>query len=82
MRLKRLKNIYVGVILLMTVIITAGCQKSSDSSEESAKAVLNQFLRGTVQNANEFDSQYAEMTSAETGDESDMVSITGMEDYF
>ena len=53
MRLKRLKNIYVGVILLMTVIITAGCQKSSDSSEESAKAVLNQFLRGTVQNAND-----------------------------
>ena len=82
MRLKRLKNIYVGVILLMTVIITAGWQKSSDSSEESAKAVLNQFLRGTVQNANEFDSQYAEIASAETGDETGMVSIDGMEDYF
>ena len=27
MRLKRLKNIYVGVILLMTVIITAGYRR-------------------------------------------------------
>ena len=40
------------------------------------------FLSGTVQDADEFDSQYAEIASAETGDETGMVSIDGMEDYF
>ena len=65
MRLKCLKNIYVGVILLVVVMMAAGCGKSSGSSEESATAVINQFLSGTVQDANEFDSQYAEITSAE-----------------
>ena len=82
MRLKCLKNIYVGVILLVVVMMAAGCRKSSGSSEESATAVINQFLSGTVQDANEFDSQYAEIASAETGDETGMVSIDGMEDYF
>ena len=82
MRLKCLKNIYVGVILLVVVMMAAGCGKSSGSSEESATAVINQFLSGTVQDANEFDSQYAEITSAETGDETEMISVAGMDDYF
>lgn len=67
---------------LMVMLLAAGCQKSSGSSEESANAVLNQFLNGTVQDADEFDSQYAEIASAETGDETGMVSIDGMEEYF
>ena len=82
MKLKRLGRISVCMAVLMVMLLAAGCQKSGNSSEESANAALNQFLSGTVQAAEEFDSQYAEMTSAETGDESDMVSITGMEDYF
>lgn len=78
MKLKRLGRISVCMAVLMVMLLAAGCQKSGNSSEESANAVLNQFLSGTVQDANEFDSQYAEIASAETG----MVSIDGMEDYF
>lgn len=82
MKLKRLGRISVCMIVLMVMLLAAGCRKSSNSSEESANAVLNQFLSGTVQAADEFDSQYAEIASAETGDETGMVSIDGMEDYF
>lgn len=82
MKLKRLGRISVCMAVLMVMLLAAGCQKSGNSSEESANAVLNQFLSGTVQDADEFDSQYAEIASAETGDETGMVSIDGMEDYF
>ena len=82
MKLKRLGRIFVCMAVLMVMLLAAGCQKSGNSSEESANAVLNQFLSGTVQVADEFDSQYAEIASAETGDETGMVSIDGMEDYF
>ena len=70
MKLKRLGRISVCMAVLMVMLLAAGCQKSGNSSEESANAVLNQFLSGTVQDADEFDSQYAEIASAE------------MEDYF
>lgn len=82
MKLKRLGRISVCMAVLMVMLLAAGCQKSGNSSEESANAVLNQFLSGTVQDADKFDSQYAEIASAETGDETGMVSIDGMEDYF
>ena len=82
MKLKRLGRISVCMAVLMAMLLAAGCQKSGNSSEESANAVLNQFLSGTVQDADEFDSQYAKIASAETGDETGMVSIDGMEDYF
>ena len=82
MKLKRLGRISVCMAVLMVMLLAAGCQKNGNSSEESANAVLNQFLSGTVQDADEFDSQYAEIASAETGDETGMVSIDGMEDYF
>ena len=82
MKLKRLGRIFACMAVLMAMLLAAGCQKSGNSSEESANAVLNQFLSGTVQDADEFDSQYAEIASAETGDETGMVSIDGMEDYF
>ena len=82
MKLKRLGRIFACMAVLMAMLLAAGCQKSGNSSEESANAVLNQFLSGTVQVADEFDSQYAEIASAETGDETGMVSIDGMEDYF
>lgn len=82
MKLKRLGRISVCMAVLMVMLLAAGCQKSGNSSEESANAALNQFLSGTVQAADEFDSQYAEIASAETGDETGMVSIDGMEDYF
>ena len=82
MKLKRLGRISACMAALMVMLLAAGCQKSGNSSEESANAVLNQFLSGTVQDADEFDSQYAEIASAETGDETGMVSIDGMEDYF
>ena len=78
MKLKRLGRIFACMAVLMAMLLAAGCQKSGNSSEESANAVLNQFLSGTMQDADEFDSQYAEIASAETG----MVSIDGMEDYF
>ena len=82
MKLKRLGRISVGMTVLMVMLLAAGCRKSSNSSEESANAVLNQFLSGTVQVADEFDSQYAEIASAETDDETDMISVNGMDDYF
>lgn len=82
MKLKRLGRIFACMAVLMAMLLAAGCQKSGNSSEESANAVLNQFLSGTVQDADEFDSQYAEIASAETGDETGMVSIDGMDDYF
>ena len=82
MKLKRLGRISACMAAMMVMLLAAGCGKSSGSSEESANAVLNQFLSGTVQDADEFDSQYAEIASAETGDETEMVSIDGMEDYF
>ena len=68
MKLKCLGRIFACMAVLMAMLLAAGCQKSGNSSEESANAVLNQFLSGTVQDADEFDSQYAE--------------IDGMEDYF
>ena len=82
MKLKHFGRIFACMAVLMAMLLAAGCQKSSGSSEESANAVLNQFLSGTVQDADEFDSQYAEIASAETGDETGIVSIDGMEDYF
>ena len=82
MKLKRLGRISVCMAVLMVMLLAAGCQKSGNSSEESANAVLNQFLSGTVQAADEFDSQYAEIASAETDDETDMISVNGMDDYF
>ena len=82
MKLKRLGRISVCMTVLMVMLLAAGCRKSSNSSEESANAVLNQFLSGTVQDADEFDSQYAEIASAETDDETDMISVNGMDDYF
>lgn len=82
MKLKCLGRIFACMAVLMAMLLAAGCQKSGNSSEESANAVLNQFLSGTVQDADEFDSQYAEIASAETGDETGMVSIDGMEEYF
>lgn len=82
MKLKRLGKISACMAALMVMLLAAGCGKSSGSSEESANAVINQFLNGTVQDANEFDSQYAEITSAETGGETEMISVDGMDDYF
>ena len=82
MKLKRLGRISVCMTVLMVMLLAAGCRKSSNSSDESANAVLNQFLSGTVQVADEFDSQYAEIASAETDDETDMISVNGMDDYF
>lgn len=82
MKLERLGRIFVCMAVLMVMLLAAGCQKSGNSSEESANAVLNQFLSGTVQVADEFDSQYAEIASAETDDETDMISVNGMDDYF
>ena len=82
MKLKRLGRISVCMAVLMVMLLAAGCQKSGNSSEESANAVLNQFLSGTVQDADKFDSQYAEIASAETDDETDMISVNGMDDYF
>ena len=82
MKLKRLGRISVCMTVLMVMLLAAGCRKSSNSSQESANAVLNQFLSGTVQVADEFDSQYAEIASAETDDETDMISVNGMDDYF
>ena len=82
MKLKRLGRISVCMTVLMVMLLAAGCRKSSNSSEESANAVLNQFLSGKVQVADEFDSQYAEIASAETDDETDMISVNGMDDYF
>lgn len=82
MKLKRLGRISACMAAMMVMLLVADCGKSSGSSEESANAVLNQFLSGTVQDADEFDSQYAEIASAETGDETGMVSIDGMKDYF
>lgn len=82
MKLKRLGRIFACMAVLMVMLLAAGCQKSGNSSEESANAVLNQFLSGTVQDADKFDSQYAEIASAETDDETDMISVNGMDDYF
>lgn len=82
MKLKCLGRIFACMAVLMAMLLAAGCQKSGNSSEESANAVLNQFLSGTVQDADEFDSQYAEIASAETDDETDMISVNGMDDYF
>lgn len=82
MKLKCLGRIFACMAVLMAMLLAAGCQKSGNSSEESANAVLNQFLSGTVQYADEFDSQYAEIASAETDDETDMISVNGMDDYF
>ena len=82
MKLKCLGRISACMAVLMAMLLAAGCQKSGNSSEESANAVLNQFLSGTVQDADEFENQYAEIASAETGDETEMISVTGMDDYF
>ena len=82
MKLNCLGRIFACMAVLMAMLLAAGCQKSGNSSEESANAVLNQFLSGTVQDADEFDSQYAEIASAETDDETDMISVNGMDDYF
>mgnify|MGYP000075591796 FL=1 len=53
MKLKRLGRIFACMAVLMAMLLAAGCQKSGNSSEESANAVLNQFLSGTVQDADE-----------------------------
>ena len=82
MKLKRLGRLSGGLAVLLGMLWAAARQPSGNSFAESATAALNQFLSGTVQAADEFDSQYAEIASAETGDETGMVSIDGIEDYF
>lgn len=72
------------IVLLIAVTIISGCKKSSDESEQNAKAVLDQVLSCSLEEAGDFDALYAEMTEAETGHEPGISSINEneMKDYF
>ena len=69
MKLKCLGRIFACMAVLMAMLLAADCQKSGNSSEESANAVLNQFLSGTVQDADGmedyFQKQFGEIMTAD-----------------
>ena len=54
MKLKRLGRIFACMAVLMAMLLAAGCQKSGNSSEESANAVLNQYCHACENSSKTF----------------------------
>ena len=74
-------------LVLTLVMAIAGCGKqqsgAGSGSEQSAQSALEHVLSCTVQEAADFETASEEVKkAAETGDETGLVSVDGLENYF
>ncbi len=78
--------IMAAALILACVMVIAGCgkQQSGAGSEQSAQTALEHVLSCTVQEAADFEtaSEEIKQAAAETGDETGMISVDGLETYF
>lgn len=80
--------VVIAALILACVMAIAGCGKqqsgAGSDSEQSAKSALEHVLSCTVQEAADFEtaSEEIKQAAAETGDETGMISVDGMETYF
>ena len=80
--------VMIGALILACVMAIVGCgkqQSGADSgSEQSAQSTLEHVLSCTVQEADDFEAALEEIkqAAAETGDETGMISVDGLETYF
>lgn len=85
-----LRMIMAAALILACVMAIAGCGKQqsaagSDSEQsKSAQTALEHVLSCTVQEAADFEtaSEEIKQAAAETGDETGMISVDGLETYF
>ena len=76
----------IAALILVCVMAIAGCgkQQAGSGSEQSAQSALEHVLSCTVQEAADFETASEEIKQAaeETGDETGIVSVDGLETYF
>ena len=78
----------IAALILVCVMAIAGCGKqqagAGSGSEQSAQSALEHVLSCTVQEAADFETASEEIKQAaeETGDETGIVSVDGLETYF
>ena len=78
----------IAALILVCVMSIAGCGKqqagAGSGSEQSAQSALEHVLSCTVQEAADFETASEEIKQAaeETGDETGIVSVDGLETYF
>lgn len=80
-----LRMIMTSALLLTLVMAVAGCGKKqvNAGSEQSAQGALEHVLSGTVQEAADFETASEEVKkTVETGNETGLVSVDGLENYF
>lgn len=83
-----LRMIMAAALVLIFVMSVAGCGKqqsgTESGSEQSAQSALEHVLSCTVQEAADFEtaSEEIKQTAAETGNETGLVSVDGLETYF
>ena len=83
-----LRMIMAAALTLVCVMTIAGCGKqqagAGSGSEQSAQSALEHVLSCTVQEAADFETASEEIKQAaeETGDETGIVSVDGLETYF
>lgn len=83
-----LRMIMAAALTLACVMAIVGCGKqqsdAGSGSEQSAQSALEHVLSCTVQEADDFETASEEIKQAaeETGDETGIVSVDGLETYF
>lgn len=82
-----LRMLMAAVLVLIFAMLVAGCDKqqsgAGSGSEQSAQSALEHVLSCTVQEAADFETASEEVKkTAETGDETGLVSVDGLETYF
>lgn len=83
-----LRMIMAAALTLACVMAIVGCGKqqsgAGSGSEQSAQSALEHVLSCTVQEADDFEtaSEEIKQAAAETGDETGMISVDGLETYF
>ena len=83
-----LRMIMAAALTLACVMAIVGCGKqqsdAGSGSEQSAQSALEHVLSCTVQEAADFEtaSEEIKQAAAETGDETGMISVDGLETYF
>lgn len=87
-KLGNLRMIMAAALTLACVMAIVGCGKqqsgAGSGSEQSAQSALEHVLSCTVQEADDFEtaSEEIKQAAAETGDETGMISVDGLETYF
>lgn len=76
----------IAALILVCVMAIAGCGKqqagAGSGSEQSAQSALEHVLSCTVQEAADLASEGIKQAAEETGDETGIVSVDGLETYF